>query len=80
MDNNVQLQKIRQLFAYIRDLLEEYPNNAYLAMMLRNKFTELDEILTGDDSVFEAHLEGMDCGRRPCRTCEEPYVAQTENS
>lgn len=38
----------------------------------------LDRHVSGRDSVpeyvFEAHLEGMDCGRRVCRNCGRPDV------
>lgn len=27
---------------------------------------------TEDEATFEAHLEGMDCGKRPCTVCEAP--------
>lgn len=34
------------LLREIRELLREYPDNAYLAMMLRDRFTLLDGILS----------------------------------
>lgn len=34
------------LLREIREMLAEYPDNAYLAMMLREKITRLDEILS----------------------------------
>lgn len=33
-----------------------------------------------DEATFEAHLEGMDCGRRPCSTCSpaQPLAERVE--